>query len=69
MSTAKRLVVEDRERIEEIKAGWPDWEERFATKMGPVTTPPATDMSGRPRKFEIGKWSSARKQKKERTKE
>lgn len=63
-------MVEDRKRIEEIKAGWPDWEERFSMKMGPVTmppvtTPPATDMSGRPRRFDIGRWSSARKQRKE----
>lgn len=48
-------MIEDRKRIDEIKAGWPDWEERFSMKMGPVTTPPVTDMSGRPRKFDIGK--------------
>lgn len=59
-------MVEDRERIEAIKADWPDWEELFSMKMGPVTTPPATDMAGRPRKFDIGKWNTARKQKKER---
>lgn len=54
----------DRARIDEIKAEWPDWEERFSPKLGPVTTPPQTDVAGRPRKFDIGKWSSARKQRK-----
>lgn len=59
----------DRKRIEEIKAQWPDWEERFNAPLSPVTTPPKTDVRGRPRNFDIGKWSSARKAKKERTKE
>jgi hypothetical protein len=57
----------DRARIEQIKAEWPDWEERFSAPLAPATTAPKTDIAGRPRKFDIGKWRTAKKQKKERT--